>query len=165
MRILLLWFPHIANVDLPRKICYVTPCLLFLEDQFQFCSFFLLNSYHFIVIVETKEPLEIFPICLKHSELQDDKCAILIDFFGAYFWSSGCSQFRQRATKGRHMATKGAMMGSSGIIMANGRPRVVTGFNAYVSEPSDTSEHLDTSEHSDMRKGHKREKRNQLSCG
>ena len=90
---------------------------------------FLLNSYHFIVIVETKEPLEIFPICLKHSELQDDKCAILIDFFGAYFWSSGCSQFRQRATKGRHMATKGAMMGSSGIIMANGRPRVVTGFN------------------------------------
>ena len=120
---------------------------------------FLLSAYHFIVIVEAKEPLEIFPICLKHSELQDDKCAILIDFFGAYFWSSGCSQFRQRATKGRHMATKGAMMGSSGIIMANGRPRVVTGFNTYVSEPSDTSEHLDTSEHSDMRKGHKREKR------
>ena len=80
---------------------------------------FLLNSYHFIVIVETEEPLEIFPICLKHSELEDDKCAILIDFFGAYFWSSGCSQFRQRATKGRHMATKGAMMGSSGIIMGD----------------------------------------------
>ena len=86
MRILLLWFPHIANVDLPRKICYVTPCLLFLEDQLWFfVPFFLLNSYHFIVIVEAEEPLEIFPICLKHSELEDDKCAILIDFLGPIF--------------------------------------------------------------------------------
>ena len=46
---------------------------------------FLLDSYHFIVIVEAEEALEIFPICLKHSELQDDKCAILIDFFGGLF--------------------------------------------------------------------------------
>ena len=56
MRILLLWFAHIANVDLGRNIWSV----------WTFFSWFFSFAYHLVVIVEAEEALEVLPICLNY---------------------------------------------------------------------------------------------------